>query len=171
MATNKRDLQTQTSVTQLVPLLVRAEAKTKNQITQTAPLTEDYAANQSIQPPNRNLEKHKQPLSFCPTCKMLLRTTANCPSSLKCKKCGYKITTERSIVFDATHSNHHGGEIAVIDREKGKLRTHPIVQAICEKCGKTESETWAIAVGSDGTTGALTFLRCVDCGFTRREVG
>jgi DNA-directed RNA polymerase subunit M/transcription elongation factor TFIIS len=170
MSTTKLD--PQASETQLVPLLVPAETKTKHQITQTAPLTEDYtAASRSIQPPNRNLEKHKQPLSFCPTCKMLLRTPANCPSSLKCKKCGYKITIERSIVFDATHSNHHGGEIAVIDREKGKLRTNPIVQAICEKCGKTESETWAIAVGSDGTTGALTFLRCVDCGFTRREVG
>lgn len=171
MSANKLDSETQISASLMVPLLLPAEAKTKHQITQTAALTEEYKAYRSNQPVSVNLKKQKQTLSFCPTCKMLLRTTANSPSSLKCKKCDYKITIDPTIVFDATNSHQRAGEIAVIDREKGNLRTHPIVQAICEKCGKTESETWTIAVGSEGTTGALTFLRCVKCGFTRREVG
>jgi DNA-directed RNA polymerase subunit M/transcription elongation factor TFIIS len=170
MSTTKLDLQTQTSTTQIVPLSVPAEITTKQLNHQTAALPAEYSVPRSIQPPNRNIEKSKQHLRFCPTCKMLLRTTACSPSSLKCKKCGYKVTLDHPVVFDAKRSYRHG-EIAVIDQEKGSLRTHTIVQAICEKCGSRESETWTIAVGSEGTIGALTFLRCVQCGFTRREVG
>jgi DNA-directed RNA polymerase subunit M/transcription elongation factor TFIIS len=101
---------------------------------------------------------------------MLLKTTTDSPSTLICKKCGYNTTLNHAILFEAKLSGQHS-EIAVIDREKRNLNTYPIVQTICEKCGKTESETWAIAVGSEGTTSALTFLRCVHCGFTRRELG
>jgi DNA-directed RNA polymerase subunit M/transcription elongation factor TFIIS len=170
MSTAKLGLQTHVSTTQIFPLLVSTEDKTKHLNNQAVALTEEYLIPQSIQPSNKKKPKPKQHLSFCPTCKMLLRTTADSPSSLRCKKCGYKVILSHTIVFD-TKRSHLPGEIAVIDREKGSLRTHPIVQVICEKCDNTESETWTIAVGSEGTIGALTFLRCVQCGFTRREVG
>jgi DNA-directed RNA polymerase subunit M/transcription elongation factor TFIIS len=137
--------------------------------TQLPALIEDYTVHPTIQSPNSTLEKHNQPLSFCPTCKMLLRTTAD-PQLLRCKKCGYKKALDRVVVFDVKRSKHYG-EIAVIDLEKGSLRTHPVVQAICEKCGKTESETWAIPVGSEGTVSSWVFLKCVSCGFIKREVG
>jgi DNA-directed RNA polymerase subunit M/transcription elongation factor TFIIS len=171
MSTTKLDLQTQASATQTIPLLVPAEAKTNHPINQPAALTEENRVHRSIQPPNRNLEKQKQLLSFCPTCKMLLRAVENRPYLLKCKKCGYRAEPEHKPLIDGKHSHRSVNEIAVIDEEKANLRTHSIVQALCEKCGKTESETWTIAVGSEGTTSALTFLRCTQCGFTRREVG
>ncbi len=163
MSTTKLELQTQASV----PLLVTAQAKTKHQ---PAALTEEYPAGliRSIKSPNR---KQNQPLSFCPTCQMLLRVAESCPSSLRCKKCGYKAKLEHAVVFDAKHSHQRASEIAVIDQEEAGLHTYPIVQANCERCGKTESETWTIAVGSEGSISAWVFLRCVHCGFTRREVG
>jgi DNA-directed RNA polymerase subunit M/transcription elongation factor TFIIS len=170
MSKTQLDLQTQTSTIQIVPLLVPAEATIKHLNHQTAALTEEYSAPRSIQPPNRSIDKPKQHLNFCPTCKMLLRTTASSPSTLRCKKCGYKVTLDPAVFFDAKRSHQHG-EIAVIDHEKGSLRTHPIVQAICDKCGNTESETWTIAVGSEGTVSSWVFLRCIKCGFMSREVG
>jgi DNA-directed RNA polymerase subunit M/transcription elongation factor TFIIS len=165
MSTTKLDHQTQASV----PLLVTAEAKTKHQ---PAALTEQYPVDlaRSIQPPNRNVEKQNPPLSFCPTCQMLLRVVGGYPSTLRCKKCGYKTKLDHA-VFNTVHSHQQASEIAVIDKEKASLHTHPIVQATCEKCGKTESETWTIAVGSEGTVSSWVFLKCTNCGFIRREVG
>jgi len=171
MSTTKLDLQTQVSTTQIVPLLVSAEAKTEHLNYQTAALTEDYRVHRNFYPPNRNIEKQKQTLNSCPSCKMLLRVAEHSPSLLRCKKCGYRTNLEHTVLFDRKHPRQCNSEIAVIDKEKGNLRTHPIALTTCEKCGKTESETWTIAVGSEGTTGAVTFLRCVQCGFTRREVG
>jgi len=171
MSTNKLDLEIQVSANPIAPLLVAAQAKTNHQLSQTAALTEGYMAQRSIQPPNRNLERQKQLLRFCPTCKMLLRNTTSAPSTLRCKKCGYKTTLDHVVVFDSKHSNQNYSEIAVIDQEKSSLRTHPLVQAVCEKCGKTESETWTVAVGSEGTVSAWVFLRCISCGFIKREVG
>ncbi len=167
MSTTKLD-QPQASATQLVPLLVPTEATTKHP---TAALTEEYPTGllRSIHP--QNLKNPKQPLNFCPKCGMLLRTTTSAPATLRCKKCGYKTELEHTIAVDTSHSRKHPDEIAVIDQEKSNLRTYPIVQAICEKCGRTESETWTVATGSEGSVSAWVFLRCVHCGFTRREVG
>ncbi len=149
-------------------VLVTTEAATKRQ---TAALTEQYltALHRSIKAPSGNREKQKQLLRFCPVCQMLLRKVESRPTSLRCKKCGYKTQLEQATVLDAKQLHHN--EIAVIDKEKENLYTYPIVQALCEKCGKKESETWAIAVGSEGSISAWVFLRCVHCGFTRREVG
>ena len=40
----------------------------------------------------------------------------------------------------------------MIDKKESGLRTFPVVRVICPACGKTESETWTVAVGSEGTT-------------------
>jgi DNA-directed RNA polymerase subunit M/transcription elongation factor TFIIS len=163
---SKTEQQTQTSTAQLAPLLVDAEATTKHQ---TAALTrETPTLLRSIQPQNRT--RQKQPLSFCPRCQTLLRPSASSPASLKCKKCGYKATLDHTPLLEARF-NQNPNEIAVIDKEKASLNTHPIVKATCERCGRTESETWTIAVGSEGTVSAWVFLKCTHCGFIRRETG
>jgi hypothetical protein len=59
----------------------------------------------------------------------------------------------------------------LIDKKAAGLRTFPTIGVICPASGKTGSETWAVPVGSDGTTSSLTFLRCISCGHTRRETG
>ncbi len=170
-----------TALTSQNPILVSAEAKTEHQ---TATLTGEYTADfqastplensaQGYQSVNNSFERQKLTISFCPKCKMLLRMVASNPSSLRCKKCGYHLKLGHHVVFGGKTpaANQRLPEIAVIDKEKGNLHTFPIVTATCERCGKTESETWTVAVGSEGTTSALTFLRCTHCGFTRREVG
>ncbi len=171
------------SQSRIVPLLVPAEAMAKHQIRQNAAPKKEYSVNfhaaktlenplRSSQSVNRKFEIQKHLLSFCPTCQMLLRAVESCPSSLRCKKCGYRVKLNGLVREGKAHaSRQHLDEIVVIDKKKANLRTYPIVHAICEKCGKTESETWTVAVGSEGTTSALTFLRCIHCGFTRREVG
>lgn len=158
----------QVSTPKRIPLSVCTEAHLD---AQSAALIEDNPQRlpRNIQPLKTKSNKHKIPLSFCPTCQMLLKATSSRPLALKCKKCGYKQQLDNNIVFEAKQTYQHN-EIAILNKEEN-LRTYPIVQAICEKCGKTESETWTIAVGSEGATSAWVFLRCTSCGYTRREVG
>jgi DNA-directed RNA polymerase subunit M/transcription elongation factor TFIIS len=158
----------QVSTSKRAPLSVYTEAHLD---TQSAALIEAYPQRlyRNIQPPKIKTDKQKPPLSFCPTCQMLLKITSSHPLALKCKKCGYKQELDQNVVFNAKQTYQHN-EIAVLEKEE-QLRTYPIVQAICEKCGKTESETWTVAVGSEGAISSWVFLRCISCGNTRREVG
>jgi DNA-directed RNA polymerase subunit M/transcription elongation factor TFIIS len=67
------------------------------------------------------------------------------------------------------HPNKHiHGEIAVLNHKEANLRTLPVVSAVCSVCQNRTSETWTMAIGSEGTS-AVTFLRCTACGHTRRE--
>ena len=167
MSKTQLEHQTHASTAQLAPLLDTAEATTKHQ---SAALTEETPLRlRSIQSQNRN-PKPKQRLSFCPMCQTLLRAVANSPALLKCKKCGYKVKLDHAPLLEARF-RQHPNEIAVIDKEKANLNTHPIVKATCEKCGRTESEAWTIAVGSEGAVSAWVFLKCTNCGFIRRELG
>ncbi len=154
-----------------------AEATTKQQ---TELLNGEYSAGfqaqglGSYKTENAKFAKQKLTISFCPKCKMLLRSVESSPSSLRCKRCGYHLKLGEHVVYGgkAVGANQRANEIAVIDQDKSRsLHTFPIVQATCDRCGKTESETWTIAVGSEGTTSAVVFLKCTHCGFTRREVG
>lgn len=169
MPTTKFSHQTYASVQHLAPLIETAEATTKHQ---PAAFTKEHPAqlHQSIDSTNRHIQRPKQSLNFCPNCNMLLRIIENCPASLRCKKCGYKTKLEKAIAIDKP-LHPYSDEIAVIDKEKADLHIHPIVQANCERCGKTESETWTVSVGSEGTVSAWIFLKCVHCGFIRREAG
>jgi DNA-directed RNA polymerase subunit M/transcription elongation factor TFIIS len=169
MSKTQREYQTYASAAQLNPLLVAADAAIKHPPAELK-LETPTRLTDGIHFPKRTCEKQKQPLKFCPTCQMLLHATAR-PLALRCKKCGYKAILEQAIVVDAKQTHRHTSEIAVIDKEKASLRTHPIVQAFCERCGKTESETWAIEVGSEGAVSSWVFLKCTHCGFIRREMG
>jgi len=110
-------------------------------------------------------------MSFCPKCGKILKLVHKSAPSLQCPKCGYKAKfTPDSISGNKPKKvNRSLNEIAVIDKEASRLRTFPNVGVICPACGKAGSETWTIAVGSEGTTSALTFFRCTSCGHTRRE--
>ncbi len=157
------------STSKRAPLSVYTQA---HHDTQTAALIEAHPQSlpRNIQPQKSKPEKQKLPLAFCPTCQMLLRATSGNPLSIGCKKCGYKQQLDQNVVFDAKQAYRHN-EIAVLNKEEQHLRTYPIVQSICEKCGNMESETWTVAVGSEGATSAWVFLRCTSCGYTHREVG
>jgi DNA-directed RNA polymerase subunit M/transcription elongation factor TFIIS len=174
MSTTK--LGSKNSASRLIPLIAPTQATIKHLSTLSEALNEEYPANigaaKNLQTINKKLKQNNL-ISFCPTCQMLLKVAKDYPPSLKCKKCGYRQKLQQEVIFGKKLGVHGPGleGIAVIDKEKSDLRTYPIVHAICEKCSKTESETWTVAVGSEGTTSALTFLRCTNCGFTRREVG
>jgi DNA-directed RNA polymerase subunit M/transcription elongation factor TFIIS len=111
-------------------------------------------------------------LDFCPECKTILKIVRRSLPTLQCPKCGYKakFRPDNSLVGSKSNNvNRSKNEIAVIDKKELGLRTYPVVQSVCPECGMTESETWIVAVGSEGTTSSLTFFRCISCGYTRRE--
>lgn len=172
MSTTTRVVQTPTLERRIVSLAASEEGTT-NQPCSAAILAGEYARHlvRSIPASDLNLIKKEQSLSFCPLCKMLLRTPAGDHSLLRCKKCGYNSKIEHNVIVKTGRNNRQNIEIAVIDKEKGNLRTQTTVKTTCEKCGNTESEAWTISVGSEGTTSEITFLRCISCGYTRREVG
>lgn len=172
MSTTKLQLQTRASTIKNITQLGSAQA-VKKHTDPTSLLLEECTSTlvPGVRPPRITVNKPKQLLNFCPICSMLLRAAESNPTSLKCKKCGYRAKLENKVLANTKRSHQPAVEIAVIDKQKGNLRTNTTVKVICEKCGETESEAWTIAIGSEGTTSALTFLRCVKCGYTHREVG
>jgi len=169
MSTSQQCSQHTASATYRVPLLVNAEATNKHQVNTALPTEESQSSlTRSIQSATTN-SKQKQKLNFCPVCNMLLKKVNSEPPTLRCK-CGYRSKLQDIIIL-ARPGNQKKREIAVIDKEKGNLCTHDIVKAVCEKCGRTKTETWTIPVGSEGSISAWTFMRCVNCGYTHREVG
>ena len=110
-------------------------------------------------------------MDFCPECKTILKHAKNHLPALQCPKCGYKAKINPDSLPGCKSNNVNGrrNEIAVIDKKETRLRTYPVVKSVCPECGNAESETWIIAVGSEGTTSSLTFFRCISCGYTRRE--
>jgi DNA-directed RNA polymerase subunit M/transcription elongation factor TFIIS len=93
-------------------------------------------------------------MEFCPSCKKILKIAKKAKSPvLICPKCGYQtiFRPKKSVT------------------KKAPIFTLPVVQAVCPACGQNKSETWVIAVGSEGRTSSLTFLKCISCGFTTRE--
>jgi DNA-directed RNA polymerase subunit M/transcription elongation factor TFIIS len=110
-------------------------------------------------------------MDFCPKCGKLIKVVKKSLPALQCPKCGYKTNfkTDSILSFKPKAPNHSRNEIAVIDKKASGLRTFPTVGVICRACGKAGSETWTIAVGSEGTTSSLTFFKCTSCGYTKRE--
>jgi DNA-directed RNA polymerase subunit M/transcription elongation factor TFIIS len=110
-------------------------------------------------------------MEFCPECETILKVVKKRLPALQCPKCGYKTKFKPGSLADCKSNilNCDKNEIAVIDKKESNLRTYPVVQSVCLECGMTESETWIIPIGSEGTTSSLTFFRCVSCGYTRRE--
>ena|SRR3990170_8414785 len=111
-------------------------------------------------------------MKFCPKCGAILTIIHQSRASLKCVKCGYTEKLQKNAWTEkrTLHNDDRGvREVAVLGREETKLRTFPVVNVKCERCGKNESESWAIEVGSQGTS-SITFFRCTSCGHTRREV-
>ena len=109
-------------------------------------------------------------MSFCPKCEALLELVRGKSTEIYCRKCKYRAKLERNRVLgtkiDVPDSARR--EIAVLDLKDSTLRTFPAVHAICSECNNDTSETWTMAIGSEGT-GGVTFLRCTACGHTRRE--
>jgi len=108
--------------------------------------------------------------SFCPKCEALLELAHGKSAEVYCRKCKYRAKVQQKRVLERKidASNKIRREIAVLDSEDSKLRTFPVVRAICSECNNDLSETWTLAIGSEGTTG-VTFLRCTVCRHTRRE--
>ena len=110
-------------------------------------------------------------MKFCPKCGGLLDIVHQSRPALKCGKCGYTEKLQNNGVKEKRKLwvNRSLREVAVLGTEETNLRTFPVVKSKCEKCGENESESWAIEVGSQGTS-SITFFRCTSCGHTRREV-
>ena len=109
-------------------------------------------------------------IDFCPKCGTLLKVVNNSLPALQCPKCGYRAKLKSDTILGLKLKTDKSlNEIAVIDKETSELRTFPMVDVLCPVCCKAGSETWTVAVGSEGTTSSLTFFRCTSCGYTKRE--
>ncbi|MCW4019517.1 MAG: RPA12/RPB9/RPC11 RNA polymerase family protein [Candidatus Bathyarchaeota archaeon] len=121
----------------------------------------------------QELPSIRNAVEFCPKCGKLLKITNRKGAPLlSCPKCRYKKLLNQNQT--AKHRIHHGrpSEIAVIAKdEESSLRPLPTVNVICPTCGKSESETWVVALGGEVPSSTVTFFRCTKCGKTRREVG
>ena len=134
------------------------------------------SANRPLQtiltvPENEELASHHTFVtSFCPKCEALLELAHGKSAEVICRKCKYRAKVQQKRVLERKidASNNIRREIAVLDSEDSKLRTFPVIHAICSECNNDVSETWTMAIGSERTTG-VTFLRCTACGHTRRE--
>lgn len=117
-----------------------------------------------------NAGHHTFVMTFCPKCEALLELVHGKSSEMYCRKCKYCAKVQQMRVREKRikPSNIIPKEIAVLDLKNSLLRTFPAVHAICPECNNDTSETWTMAIGSEGTTG-VTFLRCTACGHTRRE--
>lgn len=109
-------------------------------------------------------------MNFCPNCQAVLELVHGKSVETHCRKCHYKakFVNNRILERKIDPSAAYRSEIAVVDRQESRLRTYPVIRSICSECNNDTSETWTMAIGSDGTTG-ITFLRCTACGYTRRE--
>ncbi len=109
-------------------------------------------------------------MRFCPKCGALLELGNGKSAEIFCRKCKYrtKLQQERILEKRTIASHRIRTEIAVLGAEESKLRTLPLVRTICPACNNDASETWTVAIGSEGTHG-ITFLRCTACGYTSRE--
>ena len=148
----------------LVPLLEREtkfQAETRTQLAEQTPL-------QGLEN-KEDVSGHTLVMSFCPKCGALLELVHGKSAIIYCRKCKYRAKIEKTRVWEKKikASDRVRREIAVLDHDSN-LRTFPVVHAICSECNNDTSETWMMAIGSEGTTG-VTFLRCTCCGHTRRE--
>ena len=142
----------------------------------TTPLQPFTLTDPSIQKPNETSKSEKTHqrtflMNFCPKCQSVLELVHGKSAEIHCEKCHYraKLLANNWILkrkIDPSVANRL--EIAVVDRQEAKLRTFPVIHVICSECNNNTSETWTMAMGSQGTTG-VTFLRCTACGYTRRE--
>ena len=108
-------------------------------------------------------------LSFCPKCGSLLEPAHGKAAEIYCRKCKYRTKLEdKQVLARKIDTSISHREIAVVDSKDSQLRTYTVVQAICSVCNNNTSETWTLTIGSEGTSG-VTFLRCTNCGHTRRE--
>jgi len=110
-------------------------------------------------------------MKFCPKCGSLLELVHRSRAILKCRKCEFTDKPQQDDLLEKKKNQSHEQnlpEVAVLGKKETKLRTFPVVKSKCEKCGKNESESWTIEVGSQGTS-SITFFRCTSCGHTRRE--
>jgi len=109
-------------------------------------------------------------MNFCPKCQSVLELTHGESAEIRCRKCHHRTKLANTWILkrkiDPSLANRL--EIVVVDKQESKLRTFPVIHAICSECKNNTSETWTMAIGSEGTTG-VTFLRCTACGYTQRE--
>jgi DNA-directed RNA polymerase subunit M len=137
--------------------------------TETAARSVDQNSLQNRENP-KTAGRHPFVMIFCPKCGALLEVVPGKSAELHCRKCKYntKATQRRISEKKISVANSIHREIAVLDVENSNLRIFPVVHAVCSECRNSTSETWTLAIGSEGTTG-VTFLRCTNCGHTRRE--
>ena len=108
-------------------------------------------------------------MEFCPKCGTRLvnerKSKARC-----CPKCGYMSKLPQGHRSESMFNTLKPSEpyITVADKDMSNLRTLPVIDAYCEKCGGNKAETWTITVGSNDVS-SITFYRCISCGHTWRE--
>lgn len=133
-------------------------------------LTHDSIENSAETPKAEVTQQRTFLMNFCPNCQAVLELVHGKSVEIHCRKCHYKakLSNTRILERKIDPSVANRLEIAVVDKQESKLRTFPVVHVICSECNNDTSETWTMAIGSEGTTG-VTFLRCTACGYTRRE--
>lgn len=100
-------------------------------------------------------------MEFCPKCGSLMipRKTKD-KLVVKCK-CGYKGETDEVVIVEKMEKQK---DIEVLE----EVKTHPIVEAECPKCGHDKAEYWTRQTRS-ADEAETRFFKCEKCGHTWRE--
>ena len=110
-------------------------------------------------------------MDFCPNCGSRLVNKPKNKTSLVCQKCGYQ-SESSDVKFPYDKLNHEKRPVSglvILDKKAQSLRVFPIVNMLCPRCGAKTAEVWSMSFGSENNSQA-TFVKCVSCGYTKREI-
>jgi DNA-directed RNA polymerase subunit M len=85
-----------------------------------------------------------------------------------CPKCGHKRVAKKSAKEVAKSIKHPTKERITVIAKEHQIRTMPIANVACPKCGNNTAYTWQVQTRS-GDEGATQFFRCTKCDHTFRE--
>jgi len=112
-------------------------------------------------------------IEFCPKCgtRLILKRKKNSKElSLTCPKCGYEKQVETLIPSPARRVTEIEPEdrIIVIGKKEQKLKTLPVINIECPRCGNNLAYVWQVQTRSADES-STQFFRCTKCGYTFRE--
>lgn len=112
-------------------------------------------------------------MEFCPDCGTRLTSVRKKEEGktvlrLICKKCGYKKPGKHNPADDAKKINHPKKEVITVIGKEDDVRTMPIQEIACPKCGNNTAYFWQVQTRG-GDEGSTLFFRCTKCDFTFRQ--
>jgi len=112
-------------------------------------------------------------MEFCPKCETRMITQRKQDGTkitveTVCPKCGHKKAAKKSPKAAAKPIKRSRKESITVIAKEHQIRTLPIAQKECPKCGNNNAYTWQVQTRG-GDEGSTLFFRCTKCDHTFRE--